>query len=87
MLPLAQRFVTARCLIAANTPHDPHYRSLRAPPEVHGDRRNAAGEPPLKTGLAAIAQKLPDLPPGSTVLGFNYHTGERYLSIEGFLPA
>ena len=37
--------------------------------------------------LAAIAQKLPDLPAGSTILGFNYDTGERYLSIEGFLPA
>src|SRR3954468_20269205 len=37
--------------------------------------------------LTAIAQKLPDLKPGSTVLGFNYDTGERYLSIEGFLPA
>ena len=37
--------------------------------------------------LAAIAQKLPDLPAGSKVLGFNYDTGERYLSIEGFLPA
>ncbi len=37
--------------------------------------------------LAAIAQKLPDIAPGSTVLGFNYDTGERYFSIEGFLPA
>jgi cysteine synthase A len=37
--------------------------------------------------LAAIAQKLPDLAAGATVLGFNYDTGERYLSIEGFLPA
>jgi cysteine synthase A len=37
--------------------------------------------------LAAIAQKLADLPAGATVLGFNYDTGERYLSIEGFLPA
>ena len=36
--------------------------------------------------LAAIAQKLPDLPAGAKVLGFNYDTGERYLSIEGFLP-
>jgi len=36
--------------------------------------------------LAAIAQKLPDLPHGATILGFNYDTGERYLSIEGFLP-
>jgi cysteine synthase A len=37
--------------------------------------------------LAAIAQKLPDLAAGATVLGFNYDTGERYLSVEGFLPA
>jgi cysteine synthase A len=36
--------------------------------------------------LAAIAQKLRDLPAGATVLGFNYDTGERYLSVEGFLP-
>jgi cysteine synthase A len=36
--------------------------------------------------LAAIAQKLPDIARGSTILGFNYDTGERYLSIEGFLP-
>ena len=37
--------------------------------------------------LAAIAQKLPDLPAGARVLGFNYDTGERYLSVEGFLPS
>jgi cysteine synthase A len=36
--------------------------------------------------LTAIAQKLPELPAGSRILGFNYDTGERYLSIEGFLP-
>jgi len=36
--------------------------------------------------LAAIAQKLPELPAGSRVLGFNYDTGERYLSVEGYLP-
>jgi cysteine synthase len=36
--------------------------------------------------LAAIAQKLPSIAAGATVLGFNYDTGERYLSIEGFLP-
>ena len=36
--------------------------------------------------LAAIAQKLADIPAGSTVLGFNYDTGERYLSVEGYLP-
>jgi cysteine synthase A len=37
--------------------------------------------------LAAIAQKLPELPAGSRVLGFNYDTGERYLSVEGLFPA
>ncbi len=37
--------------------------------------------------LAAIAQKLPEIAVGATVLGFNYDTGERYLSVEGFLPA
>src|SRR4051794_38056946 len=36
--------------------------------------------------LAAIAQKLPELPAGSRVMGFNYDTGERYLSVDGFLP-
>ena len=36
--------------------------------------------------LAAIAQKLPELKPGARVLGFNYDTGERYLSVDGFLP-
>ena len=37
--------------------------------------------------LAAIAQKLPELPKGSRVLVFNYDTGERYLSVDGYLPA
>jgi cysteine synthase A len=37
--------------------------------------------------LAAIAKKLPELPAGARVLGFNYDTGERYLSVEGFLPS
>jgi cysteine synthase A len=36
--------------------------------------------------LAAIAQKLPDLPRNARVLGFNYDTGERYLSVPDFLP-
>jgi len=55
--------------------------------------RRAAREEGMLVGissgatLAAIAQKLPDLPRGSRVLGFNYDTGERYLSVEGFLPA
>ncbi len=37
--------------------------------------------------LAAISKKLPELPQGVTVLGFNYDTGERYLSVPDFLPA
>jgi cysteine synthase A len=37
--------------------------------------------------LVAIAQKLPSLPADAVVLGFNYDTGERYLSVDGFLPA
>jgi cysteine synthase A len=37
--------------------------------------------------LAAISQKLAGLPKGARVLGFNYDTGERYLSVDAFLPA
>ena len=37
--------------------------------------------------LAAIAAKLPDFEPGTRILGFNYDTGERYLSVPDFLPA
>ena len=36
--------------------------------------------------LAAIAQKLPELGADARVLGFNYDTGERYLSVPDFLP-
>ncbi|NNC51601.1 MAG: cysteine synthase A [Erythrobacter sp.] len=36
--------------------------------------------------LAAIAKKLPELPAGSRIMGFNYDTGERYLSVPDFLP-
>ena len=36
--------------------------------------------------LAAIAKMLPQWPAGGTVLGFNYDTGERYLSVPDFLP-
>jgi len=55
--------------------------------------RRAAREEGMLVGissgatLAAIAQKLPELPYGARVLGFCYDTGERYLSVEGFLPA
>ena len=36
--------------------------------------------------LSAIAQKLPELVAGARLLGFNYDTGERYLSVPEFLP-
>ncbi|MGN6122247.1 MAG: cysteine synthase A, partial [Sphingomonas oligoaromativorans] len=34
----------------------------------------------------AIKQKLAELGNGVKVLGFNYDTGERYLSVPDFLP-
>lgn len=54
--------------------------------------RRAAREEGMLVGissgatLAAIAKKLPELPAGTRVLGFNYDTGERYLSVPDFLP-
>jgi cysteine synthase A len=55
--------------------------------------RRAAREEGMLVGissgatLAAIKQKLPEIPRGATILGFNYDTGERYLSIADFLPS
>ena len=55
--------------------------------------RRAAREEGILVGissgatLAAIAKKLPELPKGARILGFNYDTGERYLSVPEFLPA
>ncbi|MEN2436358.1 cysteine synthase A [Weeksellaceae bacterium A-14] len=39
----------------------------------------------ISTGasLAAVAQKLQEIPEGATVVTFNYDTGERYLSVDG----
>jgi cysteine synthase A len=54
--------------------------------------RRAAREEGMLVGissgatLAAIQQKLRELSEGSSVLGFNYDTGERYLSVPDFLP-
>lgn len=36
--------------------------------------------------LAAIREKLTGAEPGTRVIGFNYDTGERYLSVPDFLP-
>jgi cysteine synthase A len=65
--------------------------------KVEGDdakemARRAAREEGLLVGISsgaaldAIRQKLPELPEGSRILGFNYDTGERYLSVPDFLP-
>lgn len=54
--------------------------------------RRAAREEGMLVGissgatLAAIAQTLKELPHGARILGFNYDTGERYLSVPDFLP-
>jgi cysteine synthase A len=54
--------------------------------------RRAAREEGILVGISsgatlqAIAQKLPELPAGSTIVGFNYDSGERYLSTPEFLP-
>jgi cysteine synthase len=54
--------------------------------------RRAAREEGILVGissgatLAAIAQKLPEIAAGATILGFNYDTGERYLSVAGLFP-
>ena len=82
---------------AGFVPANLHVGLLDGVIQVEGDAakdfaRRSATEEGLLVGissgatLAAIAQKLTDIPAGSTVLGFNYDTGERYLSVEGFLP-
>jgi cysteine synthase A len=43
--------------------------------------------PSSGASLAAVAQKLHDIPDGSTVLTFCYDTGERYFSVEGLFEA
>ena len=54
--------------------------------------RRSASEEGLLVGissgatLAAIHQKLQEVGPGTRILGFNYDTGERYLSVPDFLP-
>ena len=62
------------------------------PADAKAWAKRAAAEEGMLVGissgatLAAIAQKLPQLPSGSRILGFNYDTGERYLSVPDFLP-
>jgi cysteine synthase A len=62
------------------------------PADAKAWAKRAAAEEGMLVGissgatLAAISQKLPELPAGSRILGFNYDTGERYLSVPDFLP-
>ncbi len=62
------------------------------PDDAKAMARRAAREEGMLVGissgatLAAIAQQLPLLPNGCRVLGFNYDSGERYLSVPDFLP-
>jgi cysteine synthase A len=63
-----------------------------APEDAKEMARRAAREEGLLVGissgatLAAIAQKLPELGENPRIIGFNYDTGERYLSVADFLP-
>ena len=43
--------------------------------------------PSSGAALAAVANKLPEIPDASTVLTFCYDTGERYFSVEGLFDA
>ncbi|WP_261394341.1 cysteine synthase A [Siccirubricoccus deserti] len=82
---------------AGFVPANLHVALLDGTIQVSGDdakeyARRSAREEGLLVGissgatLAAIAQTLPALSPGARVLGFNYDTGERYLSVPDFLP-
>ena len=78
-------------------PGNLHTKSIDGAIPVNADAakdmaRRCASEEGLLVGissgatLAAIAAKLPDLAESTRVLGFNYDTGERYLSVPDFLP-
>lgn len=78
-------------------PGNLHTRAIDGAIPVNADAakemaRRCAREEGLLVGissgatLAAIAMKLENAPAGTRVLGFNYDTGERYLSVPDFLP-
>jgi cysteine synthase A len=78
-------------------PTNLHTRSIDGaiqvdPAEAKEMARRSAREEGLLVGISsgatlqAIKQKLAELPAGARVLGFNYDTGERYLSVPDFLP-
>ena len=63
-----------------------------SPDDAKEMARRAATEEGVLIGISsgatlqAIKQKLPEIPEGARVLGFNYDTGERYFSVPDFLP-
>jgi len=65
---------------------------LVAPDDAKEMARRAAKEEGMLVGISsgatlqAIKQKLPELGANARVIGFNYDTGERYLSVDAFLP-
>ena len=78
-------------------PGNLHTQSIDGAIKVDADQakemaRRAASEEGMLVGissgatLAAIASKLPELDAGARVMGFNYDTGERYLTVPDFLP-
>ena len=78
-------------------PGNLHTKSIDGAIQVDAEKakemaRRSATEEGLLVGissgatLAAIDKKLPELAPGTRILGFNYDTGERYLSVPDFLP-
>ncbi|VXD01059.1 cysteine synthase A [Sphingomonas sp. AX6] len=82
---------------AGFVPANLHTQSIDGAIQVDADdakqmARRSASEEGMLVGissgatLAAIAKKLHDLGPNARVLGFNYDTGERYLSVPDFLP-
>jgi cysteine synthase A len=67
--------------------------AIQVDPEKAKDMaRRSAREEGLLVGissgatLAAISQKIAEVGSGKRILGFNYDTGERYLSVPDFLP-
>ena len=78
-------------------PENLHTKSIDGAIQVDAEEakemaRRCAAEEGMLVGissgatLAAIQQKLGEMDAGSRVLGFNYDTGERYLSVPDFLP-
>ena len=63
-----------------------------APEDAKEMARRCAREEGILVGISsgatlqAIKQKCADMPAGTRILGFNYDTGERYLSVPDFLP-